>query len=134
MLSFFFCSLFLDDFFLPRNQDQDPYVRKTAVIGVAKLFDINPSLAEMNGFLEDLAGMVADSNPMVPQLILFFLSFFSFFFSFQRPRKHHKQNDIQVVSNAVAALSEIMEESGNRFLQTPGVLQKLLTALNECNE
>lgn len=45
-----------------------------------------------------------------------------------------QQNEIQVVSNAVAALSEIMEESGNRFLQTPGVLQKLLTALNECNE
>jgi len=74
---------------------------------VAKLYDINPSLAEMNGFLEDLAGMVADS---------------------------HSINENQVVSNAVAALSEIMEESGNRFLQAPGVLQKLLTALNECNE
>ena len=46
-------------------KDQDPYVRKTAVICVAKLFDINPSLCEMNGFLEDLVGMIGDANPMV---------------------------------------------------------------------
>lgn len=85
-------------------KDTDPYVRKTAVIAVAKLFDISPSLCEMNGFLEDLAGMLSDANPMV-------------------------------VSNAVAALAEISEETGgNRFLSVPGVLQKLLAALNECNE
>mgnify|MGYP006940063293 CR=1 FL=1 len=32
-------------------------------------------------------------------------------------------------------MSEIMEDAGgNKFLQSPGVLQKLLAALNECNE
>jgi len=46
-------------------KDQDPYVRKTAVIGIAKLFDLNPSLCESNGFLEELANMLTDSNPMV---------------------------------------------------------------------
>ena len=33
-------------------QDDDPYVRKTAAVCVAKLFDINPELVEDRGFLD----------------------------------------------------------------------------------
>lgn len=56
-------------------QDDNPYVRKTAAIGVAKLYDLKPSLALENGFVDQLKDMVADSNPMVclpsaPQLLL----------------------------------------------------------------
>ncbi|RKP10901.1 Clathrin/coatomer adaptor, adaptin-like protein [Thamnocephalis sphaerospora] len=46
-------------------RDPDPYVRKTAVIGVAKLFMHDPVLAENEGFLEMLRGMLSDSNPAV---------------------------------------------------------------------
>lgn len=46
-------------------KDEDPYVRKTAAVCVAKLFDINPTLAEDQGFLEALKELLSDSNPMV---------------------------------------------------------------------
>jgi len=46
-------------------RDENPYVRKTAAICVAKLYDLKPSLAVDNGFIEQLQEMVSDSNPMV---------------------------------------------------------------------
>ncbi|KAJ3335783.1 AP-1 complex subunit beta-1 [Gonapodya sp. JEL0774] len=47
------------------RQDENPYVRKTAAICVAKLYDLNPTLATDNGFLTTLQDMLSDSNPMV---------------------------------------------------------------------
>ena len=35
-------------------QDDDPYVRKTAAVCVAKLYDINSELVEDRGFLDIL--------------------------------------------------------------------------------
>lgn len=86
-------------------QDEDPYVRKTAAICVSKLYDINPDLVEEQGFLDMLRDLIADSNPTV-------------------------------VANAIAALSEISENGRpqHAFKITKSVLQKLLAALNECNE
>ncbi|KWU41053.1 Adaptor protein complex beta subunit [Rhodotorula sp. JG-1b] len=46
-------------------RDENPYVRKTAALGVMKLYDMKPSLAIENGFIEMLQDMVTDSNPMV---------------------------------------------------------------------
>ncbi|KAI5480635.1 clathrin binding protein [Pseudohyphozyma bogoriensis] len=46
-------------------RDDNPYVRKTAAIGVVKLYDLKPSLAIDNGFITQLQEMVTDSNPMV---------------------------------------------------------------------
>ncbi|CAJ0845240.1 3392_t:CDS:2, partial [Entrophospora sp. SA101] len=46
-------------------KDDDPYVRKTAAICVAKLYDLNSELAIENGFVAMLQDMVSDSNPMV---------------------------------------------------------------------
>lgn len=46
-------------------KDESPYVRKTAVICVAKLFDLNAPMFLENGFLEMLQEMVNDGNPMV---------------------------------------------------------------------
>lgn len=39
-------------------KDEDPYVRKTAAVCVAKLHDINASLVEDQGFLDQLKGMI----------------------------------------------------------------------------
>ena len=46
-------------------RDENPYVRKTAALCVAKLYDLKPELVLENGFLDQLQEMIADSNPMV---------------------------------------------------------------------
>ena len=46
-------------------RDEDPYVRKTAAVCVAKLHDINSSMVEDQGFLDALRDLLSDSNPMV---------------------------------------------------------------------
>lgn len=79
-------------------------MRKTAAICVSKLYDINPGLVEEQGFLDMLRDLISDSNPTV-------------------------------VANAIAALTEISDNGGSHtFKITKSVLQKLLAALNECNE
>nr|CAX73888.1 AP-1 complex subunit beta-1 (Adapter-related protein complex 1 beta-1 subunit)protein complex 1 beta large chain) [Schistosoma japonicum] len=88
--------------------DEDPYVRKTAAVCVAQLHDINAQLVEDRGFLELLKDLLCDSNPMV-------------------------------VANAVASITEILEittsDSAKSLLSFNGpVINKLLTALNECTE
>ncbi|KAF4529140.1 hypothetical protein B566_EDAN017468 [Ephemera danica] len=45
-------------------KDEDPYVRKTAAVCVAKLYDINALLVEDQGFLDQLKDLLSDSNPM----------------------------------------------------------------------
>lgn len=47
------------------KQDDDPYVRKTAAVCVAKLHDINAQLVEDQGFLDLLKELLSDSTPMV---------------------------------------------------------------------
>uniref|UniRef100_A0A0K0EDA3 AP complex subunit beta n=1 Tax=Strongyloides stercoralis TaxID=6248 RepID=A0A0K0EDA3_STRER len=83
-------------------KDEDPYVRKTAAVCVAKLHDINPSLVEDQGFVELLSDLLSDSNPMV-------------------------------VANAVAAITEI-NQTKQLFEINLQLVNKLLTALNECTE
>lgn len=46
-------------------RDESPYVRKTAALCVAKLFDLAPNMCIENGFLEQLQELVGDPNPMV---------------------------------------------------------------------
>merc|ERR1711881_178089 len=46
-------------------KDEDPYVRKTAAVCAAKLFDINANLVQDQGFLDSLHDLLTDSNPMV---------------------------------------------------------------------
>ena len=45
--------------------DEDPYVRKTAVICLAKLYDISPEMVEDQGFFQQLTGLLSDGNAMV---------------------------------------------------------------------
>ena len=42
-------------------KDEDPYVRKTSAVCVAKLFDINGELVEEQGFLEMVYDLLSDS-------------------------------------------------------------------------
>lgn len=46
-------------------KDPSPYVRKTAVMCVAKVFDLSREIAEENGFVEAVRQALSDSNTMV---------------------------------------------------------------------
>lgn len=46
-------------------QDDNPYVRKTAALCVAKMYDLKPSLAIDRGFVDTLQELVGDPNPTV---------------------------------------------------------------------
>lgn len=86
-------------------RDESPYVRKTAAICVAKLFDLNPTLCLENGFLETLQEMIGDPNPMVVA------------------------NSV----TALAEINETAPDT-NALRITSNTLRKMLMALNECTE
>jgi AP-1 complex subunit beta-1 len=46
-------------------KDKDPYVRKTAAVAIAKLYDINKDMAIDQGFIECLHELLTDPNSMV---------------------------------------------------------------------
>uniref|UniRef100_A0A7N0VFT3 Beta-adaptin-like protein n=1 Tax=Kalanchoe fedtschenkoi TaxID=63787 RepID=A0A7N0VFT3_KALFE len=85
-------------------KDDDPYVRKTASICVAKLYDINAELVEDRGFLDSLKDLISDNNPMVVANAVAALA--------------------EIQDNSTTPIFEI----------TSHTLSKLLTALNECTE
>ena len=87
-------------------KDDDPYVRKTAAICVAKLFDINPSLAEEQGFLELLKELIVDSNPSVVANAV--ASMLEVSNSFDDPSSVFSV-DSQMLSQLLAALGECAE-------------------------
>lgn len=87
-------------------KDEDPYVRKTAAVCVAKLYDISSGLVEDQGFLDQLRELLSDSNPMVVANAVAALS------------------EINEGSPSGCPLVEMNASTVN----------KLLTALNECTE
>ncbi|XP_017354985.2 AP-1 complex subunit beta-1 [Cebus imitator] len=86
-------------------KDEDPYVRKTAAVCVAKLHDINAQLVEDQGFLDTLKDLISDSNPMV----------------------------VANAAAALSEIAE-SHPSSNLLDLNPQSINKLLTALNECTE
>jgi len=87
-------------------KDNDPYVRKTAAIAVAKLYDINPEAVIQEGFLDMLKDLLEDSNSMV----------------------------VSNAVTALMDISESTEDRSRVFKVDSANLTKLLTALNECHE
>merc|ERR1719469_1827199 len=87
-------------------RDDNPYVRKTAAVCVAKLYDINGELVEDQGFLDMVYDLLGDSNPMVVS------------------------NSVA----ALAEISETSETAQRVFQIYTSTLQKMLAALNECTE
>jgi len=92
-------------------RDENPYVRKTAALCVAKLYDLKPELVLDNGFLEQLQEMVGDPNPMVVA------------------------NAVTALTDIHVQASDDPESNDRAgFIINAAVLQKLLIALNECTE
>jgi len=87
-------------------KDEDPYVRKTAAVCVAKLYDISATMVEDQGFLDQLKDLLSDSNPMV----------------------------VANAVAALSEINEA-SQSGQPLVEMNSVtINKLLTALNECTE
>ena len=87
-------------------KDEDPYVRKTAAVSVAKLFDINAQLVEEQGFLDSLKELLSDSNPMV----------------------------VANAVAALSEINEASPSGRPLIEMNAATINKLLTALNECTE
>jgi AP-1 complex subunit beta-1 len=86
-------------------KDDDPYVRKTAAVCVAKLYDINRDMVREQGFIDSLKELLSDSNPMV----------------------------VANAVAALSEIHDSSPGAGVFDMQTSTV-SKLLTALNECTE
>ncbi|KIJ13701.1 hypothetical protein PAXINDRAFT_170214 [Paxillus involutus ATCC 200175] len=95
-------------------KDDNPYVRKTAALCVAKLYDLKPELVIDNGFLEQLHEMISDSNPMVVANTVAALT------------------DIHTI--ATSGHPPPSPSDPVIFNITSSILNKLLIALNECSE
>ncbi|SOV11925.1 AP-1 complex subunit beta, putative [Plasmodium sp. gorilla clade G2] len=89
-------------------KDEDPYVRKTAVICIAKLYDISPKLVEEEGFIDTLLDILDDNNAMVVANAVISLT------------------DICENSNK-SILKDVINKDENN-------VNKLLNAINECVE
>ena len=85
-------------------RDDNPYVRKTAVICVAKLFELNPTVCMEQGFLDYLLESVEDSNQMVVA---------------------------NAVASLIEISKKTQKEV---FMIDKRILNKLLSTLNECSE
>ncbi|KAJ1814786.1 beta-adaptin [Coemansia sp. RSA 2599] len=86
-------------------KDPSPYVRKTAVMCVAKVYDLNASVAEENRFVESVREALADSNSMV----------------------------MSNAVSALKKINSTSPER-NAWNLDPNLVSKLLTAINECVE
>ena len=87
-------------------RDDDPYVRKTAAVCVAKLHDINANLVEDQGFLDSLRELTGDENPMV----------------------------VANTVAALTEIAETHPTTAGQLVLTPAIVTKLLTAVNESSE
>ncbi|KAG1791054.1 adaptin N terminal region-domain-containing protein [Suillus plorans] len=95
-------------------RDHNPYVRKTAALCAAKLYDLKPELVIENGFLDQLRDMISDSNPMVVANTVAALT------------------DIHISATSNQPSDSTSDPAV--FSITSAILNKLLIALNECSE
>jgi vesicle coat complex subunit len=85
--------------------DEDPYVRKTAVLSIPKVFEIAPNDAETNNLVSLLEVLVT------------------------------KESNGLVLANAIASLEEIAILSGRVHIRVDQqLLSRILVAINECME
>ncbi|CUM45029.1 unnamed protein product [Debaryomyces fabryi] len=88
-------------------KDDNPYVRKTAAICVAKLFDLNSEMCIEFGFLNELTKLIKDPNPMVVANAL----------------------------NALFEIKDMNTDPDLEIIEVnKGMVSNLLMCLNECTE
>jgi vesicle coat complex subunit len=107
-------------------KDENPYVRKTAALCVAKVFELKPEMCAEYGFIETLRDLIGDGNPMVVANAVSALG------------------DIHEASLAAQQTPEPSTDGStpppsarpdqHLFIIDQPTLTKLLVALNECSE
>lgn len=97
-------------------RDENPYVRKTAALCVAKVFDLKPEMCLEYGFIETLRDLVGDGNPMVVANAVTALA------------------DIHEAALAMPESEDENAPNKSLFIIDQSTLTKLLVALNECSE
>ena len=86
-------------------KDDDPYVRKTAVLSIPKVYEIAPNDSETNSLVTLLEVLVT------------------------------KEPNGLVLANAIASLEEISIQSGRTHIKVDEqLLSRILVAINECME
>lgn len=90
-------------------KDENPYVRKTAAVCVAKLFDLNAEMCVEQGFVDQLVALVEDGNPMVVA---------------------NAVASIQQIKTSNPEMADKFDPALNK----PRTLKKMLVTLNECTE
>ncbi|KAL0226621.1 hypothetical protein P9112_013945 [Eukaryota sp. TZLM1-RC] len=86
--------------------DSDPYVRKTAALTIAKVYDVSPELIEDQGFLDRLCELLVDENHVV----------------------------IANAATALSEISTIHPNPSAIFSLTSSLVSSLITALDSCTE
>jgi AP-1 complex subunit beta-1 len=86
-------------------QDEEAYVRKTAVLCVPKVYEVSEELVQNSGLVDMMQKML------------------------------HKESNALVLANLVIALKEIGDIKGENLITlNRAIIQKLLLAINECIE
>ncbi|OZJ05323.1 AP-2 complex subunit beta [Bifiguratus adelaidae] len=93
-------------------RDQDPYVRKTAAISVAKLYIYDRVLVEQEGFLDMLRDLLGDPNPTVVGNAIAALTEIS-----ERSENVQLKLNMSIASKLVAALNECSEWAQTYILE-----------------
>lgn len=113
-------------------RDENPYVRKTAALCVAKVYELKPELCVDHGFIDVLRDLVGDGNPMVVANAVTALS------------DIHEASILAAQSGFGQSTSrsgdDDDEESSSptippeKFIIDGPTLSRILLALNECSE
>lgn len=105
-------------------KDENPYVRKTAALCVAKVFDLKPDMCIEYGFVETLRDLIGDGNPMVVANAVTALADI-----------HEASLNMAPPESSPEGSSPNSARLNNQlFIIDQATLAKLLVALNECSE
>eukprot|EP00957_Ditylum_brightwellii_P020792 1567875-Ditylum_brightwellii.AAC.1 len=104
-------------------RDEDPYVRKTAAVCVAKLYDIAPGLVQERGFLEVLHDLISDSNPSVVANGVAALSEIA----------ETSGRDVMKISAAVFILDSLAKYTPADAREAEGIIERVTPRLQHAN-
>jgi len=94
---------YLVDPLMAALKDTDPYVKKTALLCVPKVYELTPNLVEENKMIETIQKVLST------------------------------ENNSMVIANAVIALAELSELSGSNLVKIDNSnIEKILGCLSEC--
>ena len=114
--------------------DEDSYVRKTAVLCIAKLYDSNPELIVEMGFLKFINGTLNDGNAMVVANVVICLK------SIEERGGAPLELDFKIVDRLLLALTEATEWGQTIILdvistyspENPQQAEKILERVSIC--